>query len=468
MQRRPSNHAILSWLTALVLLAGCATGGGSAPGAVPPLDPGVVPPSAGNDPYTGVYGNPNDPQAAGMPPAKSGPSVGQRAQSALQGMVMGAALGSMFGPIGMAAGAGTMLIYGAITGEVPLRGGGGGGGGYGGGAPPPYGGPYDPGGIEAQREAEMERELGGELARGDVLEDEIQAELQRQEELLRQIEQQEALRDSAARAINEPMTDPQLAERVDPRSAPLAPKDRELPAAIFEEQRTTIPKKSWDNDKKLVVLQRTLDADRDGKPEQIRYFDEKSGELVRKEQDRNYDGRSDTWNAYEGGQLVSRKLDNNADGRVDVWEIYADGRMVSREVDRDGDTVRDAFYTYEGDVLTSERHDADNDGSPDLLVTYRNRYRVMTEEDTDRNGALDTWTSWSVVGGREVMARIERDTNGDGRRDLFETYESVSGRPVLTRREEDKNGDGNIDITSIYENGRLKTREISDPELVPL
>jgi hypothetical protein len=39
---------------------------------------------------------------------------------------------------------------------------------------------------------------------------------------------------------------------------------------------------------------------------------------------------------------------------------------------------------------------------------------------------------------------------------------------VLARREEDKNGDGNIDITSIYENGRLKTREISDPSLVPL
>ena len=464
MQRCPSHHAILIWITAAALLGGCATRA-TPPVGMPPPDPSVLPPSAGTDPSAGISSQPRNPQAGAGLPVPPGPSVAQRTQSALQSMLVGAALGSMFGPIGMAAGAGTMLLYGAITGEVPLRRG---GGGYGGGGYGPYGGSSDPGGVEAQREAEMERGIGDELARGDALEDEIQAELQRQDELLHQIEQQEALRDSAAAAIGDPISNEELEQRVDPRSAPAAPRDRELPIAIFEEKHTTIAKKSWDNDKKLEVVQRTLYADRDGKPEQIRYFDEKTGEMIRKEQDRNYDGRSDAWHVYEAGQLVSRKLDNNADGRVDVWETYTDGLMSTREVDRDGDSVRDAFYVYEGDVLMSERHDADNDGRPDLLVTYRMRFRVLTEEDTDRNGRLDSWTSWAVVDDREVIASIERDTNGDGKRDVFETYERKAGRPVLARREEDKNGDGNIDITSIYENGRLKTREISDPSLVPL
>ena len=49
--------------------------------------------------------------------------VGQRAQSAVEGMLMGAIIGGQAGPIGAAVGAGTFLIYSAITGDVPLQGG---------------------------------------------------------------------------------------------------------------------------------------------------------------------------------------------------------------------------------------------------------------------------------------------------------------------------------------------------------
>ena len=81
---------------------------------------------------------------------------------------------------------------------------------------------------------------------------------------------------------------------------------------------------------------------------------------------------------------------------------------------------------------------------------------------------MDSWTSYRVADGKEIPSRIERDTNKDGAPDVFETYGSNKGKPVLAKREEDKNGDGKIDVTSIYENGKLKSREISDPSLVPL
>ena len=96
---------------------------------------------------------------------------------------MGAVVGAQFGPFGAAAGAGVMLVYSAITGQVPFQtSGGGGGGGYG-------GGPAASG--EEEREAQMEDELEREVASGDALESEIDAELKRQEELLKQIESQE-------------------------------------------------------------------------------------------------------------------------------------------------------------------------------------------------------------------------------------------------------------------------------------
>ena len=63
---------------------------------------------------------------------------------------------------------------------------------------------------------------------------------------------------------------------------------------------------------------------------------------------------------------------------------------------------------------------------------------------------------------------VERDKNASGSPNVFETYEPSDGKPQLVRREEDVNGDGSIDIISVYENGRLVSREVSDPALMPL
>ena len=65
-------------------------------------------------------------------------------------------------------------------------------------------------------------------------------------------------------------------------------------------------------------------------------------------------------------------------------------------------------------------------------------------------------------------ARATLRAAADATRHGFETYEAEEGRPVLAKREEDKDGDGTVDVTSVYEKGRLKSRQISDPNLVPL
>jgi hypothetical protein len=337
MMREPrrSFQGAASLLSVALLIAvwtaGCATTS-SAP-ADPNTDPGSGAPSGG---------------------VSAGPTAGQRVQSAVEGMLMGAIIGSQAGPIGAAVGAGTLLIYSAITGEVPLQG----------------GGSSQPGRSEADREEELERQIESQIARQDSLEAEIEAELRRQEELLQQIEQDEALR-AEGTAAEASVDDQTLVARADPRAAPVAPKERDLPLSIFEEERRTVAKGKWGNAKQIDVVARSLDADRDGNPEEVRYHDAGTGRILRKEEDKNYDGAIDTWSSYESGVLLEIQKDNNEDGEADEWHRYGpDGRMAAREVDRNYDGGRDAFFVYEGGSLVEERHDGNSDGSVDRIVRY--------------------------------------------------------------------------------------------------
>jgi hypothetical protein len=385
---------------------------------------------------------------------QSGPTAGQRAASAVEGLLMGAIIGGQAGPIGAAVGGVTLLVYSAITGQVPLQGPRGAGGGRGG---------LPPGEID--REDEIEEQIEAEIARQDSLEDEIERELKRQEELLRQIERDEAVRQSETAAKGP--SQEELLAHADPREAPRAPAERDLPLSIFDEQQRTIRKGQWGNERDLEVLSRSLDADRDGAAEEVRYHDARTGVILRKENDEDYDGAIDTWSLYENGILVAIERDHGGDGKPDDFERYGpDGRMLAREVDRDQDGTRDAFYRFEGGSLVEERHL--EGGREKRVVHYEGRRLVRTEEDTSGDGRLDTWTFFRVAGDQEQVDRVERDTNADGRADVFESFEQVAGQPTLKQRDEDKNGDGQIDVTSIYENGKLKERQINDPGLLPL
>jgi hypothetical protein len=379
-------------------------------------------------------------------------------------------IGSYGGPIGAAAGATAMLVYSAVTGNVPFQGrphsgrggGGGGGGGYG----------PAPSQDEQDREQSMDDQINGALAKQDDLQSQINDELKRQEDLLNKVNQEQKAPKTSSSSPSPSVANPnaqQTLQESDPRMAPSAPKDREIPNALWTETRVTIPKGAWGDNPKLDVIKKSLDADRDGKPEEIRYFDAKTGQILRKEEDRNYDGTIDAWTTYQNGAVVARELDENGDGKPDVWEKYANGRMTERDVDRKGDGRPDAFYLFQGDSLVEERHDTLHNGNIDLVVYYQNRKRVRSEEDHNHDGKIDTWTYYTVTeSGQEVVSRIERDTKAKGKPDTFETFAQQNGKTVIVKREEDTNGDGKIDVTSYFENGKLVRREVTDPALVPL
>jgi len=284
----------------------------------------------------------------------------------------------------------------------------------------------------------------------------LRAEIERQQQLLDQLQSGPA---------EEAAADPTA---LDPRAAPRTPQPRELPVAIFDEARRSIPAGTWGNARRLEVIARTLDADGDGRPELIRYVDPESQVLIREEADRDYDGVRDAFSDFEWGEVVRRAVDDDDDGILDGWERYANGRMTSREIDRNGDGVRDGFFEYAGDDLVAERYDSDDDGRIDREVRYRDRHRVLATEDSDHDGRVDVWFHYGLVGDDEVIVRIERDKQGRGRPDVFELFSATDGHAVLLRRDEDVDGDGEIDIVSSYRDGRLVRRELARAGLRPL
>lgn len=288
----------------------------------------------------------------------------------------------------------------------------------------------------------------------------IDEELRIQQQLLSRVEQGE----SAQEGVTAKTSDQSL---MTDRAAPAVPVERDYPASIFDETTVVVVPGEWGNEKRLVLRRLSLDADRDGNTEIVRWLDPESMLTVRQVEDRNYDGVQDAWTDYEWGAAVRRSLDSNDDGNPDSWEEYAAGRMTRREVDRNEDGVRDAFYRYEGDSLAREEHDANDDGRLDQVILYEARQRQRSEEDTNRDGKMDLWTFFGVSNGAELPVRIERDSKGNGSADIYEMFELADGSAILVRKEEDVNGDGAIDVISIFRNGKLVRREILDLSVSP-
>jgi len=332
---------------------------------------------------------------------------------------------------------GRLLIYSAITGHVPLE------------ERTDYG-------TNQRHMTPAEREA----ARARQIETEIQAELAKQEAI-------GGTETSRAQA-DAPVFAPEFDPVADPLAAPPAPELRKLPATLFESREITIPPGQWQNTGSLRVVRRSLDVDGDGNPEEVRYIDTSSGLLLRAELDRDFDGDLDAWITYENGAPVIQVLDEDGDGNGDAWERYRDGTLLAKTSDDDRDGVKDVFYRYDATELVEKLRDADNDGTIDRVETFHDRRRKHTQEDRTMNGQMDTWTTYTVYEGREVISRIERDSRDRGKPNIVEIYETQGTSTRLSRKEEDLDGDGKPDIVSTYEDGRLVQRAISDEALSPL
>ncbi len=367
-----------------------------------------------------------------------GASIKARAEAGVEGLIIGTVVGGQVGSTyGAAIGATLFGLYGFITGDVPFE-----------------SGNRNRQGRRGGEDADvaMEREIEKELERQEALEAEIEDELKRQEELLAAISKQEEIN-----TVREEVQDCSQTESQDLLSPPAPPCEREIPDSIFDK---TVRK---DGRKERVV--KTLDADRDGRPEIEIVHDGKTGRVISRAEDTDYDGVLDAHNSYDDeGKIASTQEDTNNDGVPDRWVDYENGSGTRMEVDRDFDGKRDGFYTYANGTVQFEEHDTNGDGKIDRRVDFEGRRRVTERSDADYDGRMDSTTYFDARG---VPTRNERDTNGDGKTDLWEHYESKDpSKLVLARKEEDVNHDGDIDITSHYKKGKLSRKDIVNPDAV--
>lgn len=133
------------------------------------------------------------------------------------------------------------------------------------------------------------------------------------------------------------------------------------------------------------------------------------------------------------GAPVLREEDRNHDGRAETWALWQDGRRSEVLEDREGT------------------------GRPDTRVALAPDGSVLRIEMT--SGAEDVPTRIFEYGDGHLV-RESRDTNGDGRLDCFERFDAGG---VVAERAQDLDGDGIVDVRSFYEGGRLVRREVLDP-----
>jgi hypothetical protein len=116
---------------------------------------------------------------------------------------------------------------------------------------------------------------------------------------------------------------------------------------------------------------RSVDMNFDGVVDSWVYRDA-AGNVTRRENDYDRDGRIDEIVIYQGGVVVEKQRATTLVGRLDTWHFYQGGKLARTERDSDGDSQIDQWWEYpkpdqpECPVIHS---DVDGDGHPDPGAT---------------------------------------------------------------------------------------------------
>jgi hypothetical protein len=129
--------------------------------------------------------------------------------------------------------------------------------------------------------------------------------------------------------------------------------------------------------------------------------------------DANLDGRPEVSIVSDGGREQCRAVDLNLDGKIDSW-IYRDpnGQVRRRENDYDRDGRVDEIAIYRGGLLVEKHESTTLANKIDTWQFYQNGQLARTERDSDGDEVIDQWWEWS-----KGCPMIHSDVDSDGRPD---------------------------------------------------
>lgn len=116
------------------------------------------------------------------------------------------------------------------------------------------------------------------------------------------------------------------------------------------------------------VICKAVDLNFDGAIDTFVYYDDQGRER-RRESDFDRDGRPDEIAYYEGGVVVRKERETNFDDKIDTWDYYRGDRIVRRERDSDGDAIIDQWWEFNRPddpkcaIVSTDRN---TDGKPDV------------------------------------------------------------------------------------------------------
>lgn len=153
-------------------------------------------------------------------------------------------------------------------------------------------------------------------------------------------------------------------------------------------------------------------------------------------EDVNGDGRPDRTTVRSGSREACRALDFNFDGVIDSW-VYLDegGNVRRRENDYDRDGRVDEVALYRAGEL-SERHRATTlAGKLDTWHFYEGGKVTRTERDSNGDDYVDQWWEYPV-GRSPECPLIHSDVDGDGRPDPGATVDVCSDQYTPAPRDQ--------------------------------
>lgn len=120
-----------------------------------------------------------------------------------------------------------------------------------------------------------------------------------------------------------------------------------------------------------VEVCRSIDLNFDGLVDSWVYKDA-AGNVTRRENDYDRDGRIDEIDLYQGGVIVEKQRATTLVGRLDTWQFYQGGKLARAERDSDGDAQIDQWWEYpkpDSPECPLIHSDVDGDGHPDPGAT---------------------------------------------------------------------------------------------------
>jgi hypothetical protein len=274
-------------------------------------------------------------------------------QRAVEGMVMGASLGGIYG-------AGGGLVIGLLAGLFTAD----------------------------AHYTQVNRQIQSEQAKDRELEAKLEQEIQRQRELEAQI-----VNRSGNSTQQNPPAPPQPVQEPNGANVTTAAMNKgpgDLASLSKKESPPSSPTRPFKN----VEVK---DVNGDGIPDLWIYYNPlKSSEIVRQEEATRWDGRVDTWSYFKDGKLVRREVDSKGRGAADTVYHYENDKMVREERDENGNGNVSFRAIYENGRRATLEKDTNGRGKIDhwtYFDTTKDGEIVLKEErDLNGDGAVDLWS----------------------------------------------------------------------------